>query len=60
MEVMSQLEIACQIGYIAQIDLHNIELQVVQIARLLTSLQYSYMPKDSDGDPIKPYKPINS
>ena len=59
MEVMSQSEIACQIGYITQIDLHNIELQVVQIARLLTSLQYSYMPKDLDGDPIKPYNPIN-
>ena len=59
MEVMSQIEIAYSLGYINQIDLQNMELLVVQVARLLTSLQYSYMPKDQDGEPIKPFKPIN-
>jgi len=56
MEVMSQLETAFRLDYISQTDLQNIELLVVQVARLLTSLQYSYMPKDEDGEPIKPYK----
>ncbi len=55
MEVMSQLEVAYSLGYITQSDLQNIELLVVQIARLLTSLQYSYMPKNQEGEPIKPY-----
>ena len=55
MEVMSQLEVAYSLGYITQSDLQNIELLVVQVARLLTSLQYSYMPKNQDGEPIKPY-----
>ena len=59
MEVMSQIEIAYSLGYINQIDLQNMELLVVQVARLLTSLQYSYMPKDQEGEPIKPFKPIN-
>ena len=59
MEVMSQIEIAYSLGYINQTDLQNIELLVVQVARLLTSLQYSYMPKDQEGEPIKPFKPIN-
>ena len=55
MEVMSQLEVAYSLGYITQSDLQNIELLVVQVARLLTSLQYSYMHKNQDGEPIKPY-----
>ena len=55
MEVMIQLEVAYSLGYITQSDLQNIELLVVQVARLLTSLQYSYMPKNQDGEPIKPY-----
>ena len=55
MEVMSQLEVAYSLGYITQSDLQNIELLVVQVARLLTSLQYSYMPKNQEGEPIKPY-----
>ena len=55
MEVMSQLEVAYSLGYIMQSDLQNIELLVVQVARLLTSLQYSYMPKNQEGEPIKPY-----
>ena len=59
MEVMSQIEIAYSLGYINQTDLQNIELLVVQVARLLTSLQYSYMPKNQEGEPIKPFKPIN-
>ncbi len=59
MEVMSQIEIAYSLEYINQTDLQNIELLVVQVARLLTSLQYSYMPKDKEGEPIKPFKPIN-
>ncbi len=60
MEVMSQMETAYSLGYIQSTDMQNIELIVVQVARLLTSLQYSYMPKDSEGEPIKPYKPVNS
>ena len=55
MEVMSQLEVAYSLGYIMQSDLQNIELLVVQVARLLTGLQYSYMPKNQEGDSIKPY-----
>lgn len=55
MEVMSQLETAYGLGYIAQSDLQSMELLVVQVARLLTSLQYSYMPKNQEGEPIKPY-----
>lgn len=55
MEVMSQLEVAYSLGYITQSDLQNIELLIVQVARLLTSLQYSYMPKNQEGEPIKPY-----
>ena len=59
MEVMSQLEIAYSLEYINQTDMQNMELLVVQVARLLTSLQYSYMPKNEEGDAIKPFKPIN-
>ncbi len=59
MEVMSQIETAYNLGYIQLTDMQNIELLVVQVARLLTSLQYSYMPKNEDGEPMKPYKPIN-
>lgn len=55
MEVMSQIETANRLGYITEDELHNTELLVVQVARLLTSLQYSYMPKDTDGEVIKPY-----
>ena len=60
MEVMSQIETAYGLGYIRSDDMQNIELAVVQVARLLTGLQYSYMPKDSEGEPVKPYKPVNS
>ncbi|MBQ6777145.1 MAG: four helix bundle protein [Paludibacteraceae bacterium] len=59
MEVMSQIEIAYSLEYINQTDLQNMELLVVQVARLLTSLQYSYMPKDQEGEPVKPFKSIN-
>ncbi len=55
MEVMSQLEVAYSLGYITQSDLQNIEMLVVQVARLLTSLQCSYMPKNQEGEIIKPY-----
>ena len=55
MEVMSQMEMAYNLDYINQTDLHNIEILVVQVARLLTSLQYSFMPKDDEGNPIKPH-----
>lgn len=55
MEVMSQLELACSLGYITEIDLHNMEIQVVLVAKLLTNLQYSFMPKDESGSTIKPY-----
>lgn len=59
MEVMSQLETANSLGYINQSDLQNIEILIVQVARLLTSLQYSYLPKNDEGETIKPYKQIN-
>ena len=59
MEVMSQLEIAFSLDYISQNDLQNAEILVVQVARLLTSLQYSYIPKNQEGEPVKPYNTIN-
>ena len=59
MEVMSQLETANSLGYINRSDLQNMEILIVQVARLLTSLQYSYLPKNEDGETIKPYKQIN-
>ena len=59
MEVMSQIETAYNIGYIQSTDMQNIELIVVQVARLLTGLQYSYMPENKRGEPVKPYKLIN-
>ena len=59
MEVMSQLETANSLGYINQSDLQNIEILIVQVARLLTGLQYSYLPKNDEGETIKPYKQIN-
>ncbi len=55
MEVMSQLEIACSLDYISEKDLHNIEIQIVLVSKLLTNLQYSFMPKDETGSSIKPY-----
>lgn len=54
MEVMSQMEVACALGYISESELHSLELLVVQTARLITSLQRSYMPKDDAGNPISP------
>ena len=56
---MSQLEIAFSLDYISQNDLQNAEILVVQVARLLTSLQYSYIPKNQEGEPVKPYNTIN-
>ena len=58
MEVMSQLERAYSLEYINQTDMQNMELLVVQVARLLPSLQYSYMPTNEEGDAIKPFTPI--
>ena len=55
MEVMSQMEIAYSLGYITQSDIQSIEILVVSVAKLLTGLQYSYMPKDQNGEHLKPY-----
>lgn len=46
MEVMSQLEIANDLGYISDADMNNAEVIVADIARLLSGLQRSYKPKD--------------
>ena len=56
MEVMSQLELAKELKYITEQELHTIELLVVNIAHLLTSLQYSFLPKDEEGEITKPYQ----
>ena len=40
MEVMSQLEVS----------------RFVEISRLLTNLQFSFMPKDGDGTTVKPFR----
>ena len=56
MEVMSQLELAKELNYITEQELHTIELLVVNIAQLLTSLQYSFLPKDEEGEITKPYQ----
>ena len=56
MEVMSQLELAKELEYITENELHEIELLAVNIAQLLTSLQYSFLPKDEEGEITKPYQ----
>ena len=56
MEVMSQLELAKELEYITEKELHEIELLAVNIAQLLTSLQYSFLPKDEEGEITKPYQ----
>ena len=58
METMSQLEIAQKLNYITSEDLSEAEKQVSEIAKSLTNLQYSYLPKADDGQLT--YKPINS
>ena len=56
MEVMSQLEVSMELGYISETELRNIEILAADIAKLLTNLQYSYMPKTEEGETIKPFK----
>ena len=56
MEVMSQLELAEDLGYITIEQRHNIEIHVVQVAQMLTNLQYSFMPKDDKGTASKPFQ----
>ena len=56
MEVMSQLELAKELEYITEKELHEIEALAVNIAQLLTSLQYSFLPKDEEGEITKPYQ----
>jgi four helix bundle protein len=56
MEVMSQLELAKELEYITEKELHEIELLAVNIAQLLTSLQYSFLPTDEEGEITKPYQ----
>ena len=50
MEVMSQLEIANDLGYISNVDLNNIEVGVADIARLLSGLQRSYKSKSENEE----------
>ncbi len=54
MEVMSQLEIATDMGYITIDDRQNIEIKINRTAQLITGLQYSFMQKDECGNVIKP------
>lgn len=42
MEVSSQLEVACDIGYITKEELKNMDLLVSNTARLIVGLQKSY------------------
>ena len=56
MEVMSQLEIAEDLGYITMEQRYNMEIHVVQVAQMLTNLQYSFMPKDEKGTASKPFQ----
>lgn len=57
MEVMSQLEVSRRLDYISDSDMQSMELLIVEISRLLTNLQYSFMPKDKDGATVKPFQP---
>lgn len=56
MEVMSQLEVSKLLGYISENDMQSMELLIVEISRLLTNLQFSFMPKDGDGTTVKPFR----
>ncbi len=56
MEVMSQLEVSRRLDYISDSDMQSMELLIVEISRLLTNLQYSFMPKDKDGATVKPFQ----
>lgn len=49
MEVMSQLEVAEEEGYISSDEFHNIEALVADTARLLSGLQRSFLPQESNN-----------
>ena len=53
METISQLEIAKRLNYITNEDLETAENQVEEISKSLTNLQYSFMPKNENGQIIK-------
>jgi len=59
MEVMSQIEIATEMGYISADDMENIENQINKAAQLITSLQFSFMKKDENGNIVKPHSKEN-
>ena len=59
MEVMSQIEIATEMGYISVDDMGNIENQINKAAQLITSLQFSFMKKDENGNIVKPHSKEN-
>jgi four helix bundle protein len=58
METMSQLEIANKLYYITNEELTAAENKASEISKLLTNLQYSFLPKDENGQITN--KPINS
>ncbi|MBR6116671.1 MAG: four helix bundle protein [Paludibacteraceae bacterium] len=58
METMSQLEIANKLYYITNEELTAAENKASEISKLLTNLQYSFLPKDKNGQISN--KPINS
>jgi four helix bundle protein len=58
METMSQLEIANKLYYITNEELTAAENKASEISKLLTNLQYSFLPKDKNGQITN--KPINS
>ena len=49
METMSQLEIANKLYYITNEELTAAENKASEISKLLTNLQYSFLPKDKNG-----------
>lgn len=59
MEVMSQLEVATEMGYISVDDRESVENQISRTAQLITSLQFSFMKKDESGNVIKPHSKDN-
>ncbi len=59
MEVMSQIEIATEMGYISVDDMGNIENHINKAAQLITSLQFSFMKKDENGNIVKPHSKEN-
>ena len=50
MEVSSQMEIAADLGYIDKEESHNIDILILEIARMLSGLQRSIRPAENQPD----------